>query len=134
MADLDAIDESLVHACEMLGRGADIQWMCSHCGPHPESRGNWCAVGCGSDYNRMERTVVFSPSLMQHLVALEVIADAAKALIVCDRCNGGGLIAPGDCCQTCGGDGMGFDPDHPLHDKAWAVREALHSLPEVAPR
>jgi hypothetical protein len=28
-------------------------WSCSHCGPHPDSTANWCAAGCGSDYNRM---------------------------------------------------------------------------------
>lgn len=30
-------------------------WSCSHCGPWPTSRANWCDRGCGSDYNRMER-------------------------------------------------------------------------------
>ena len=30
-------------------------WSCSHCGPHPDSRQNWCASGCGSDYSRMEQ-------------------------------------------------------------------------------
>lgn len=28
-------------------------WSCRSCGPHPESRSNWCAVGCGRDYNTM---------------------------------------------------------------------------------
>lgn len=29
------------------------EWSCSHCGPHPQSRVNWCDKGCGRDYQNM---------------------------------------------------------------------------------
>lgn len=40
---------------ELQEEGDASRWSCSHCGPHPGSRQNWCAAGCGSDYNRMTR-------------------------------------------------------------------------------
>lgn len=30
-------------------------WSCYVCGYHPESRSDWCAAGCGSDYQHMFR-------------------------------------------------------------------------------
>lgn len=33
----------------------DPVWACTHDGPCLTSRGNWCDLGCGSDYNRMEK-------------------------------------------------------------------------------
>jgi|JI10StandDraft_1071094.scaffolds.fasta_scaffold1993569_2 hypothetical protein len=47
-----------------------IQWMCSHCGPHPESTGRWCASGCGRDHGRMEQMIVLSPPFVQWVMAL----------------------------------------------------------------
>ena len=28
-------------------------YICSNCGYSPSNRSNWCAKGCGSDYNQM---------------------------------------------------------------------------------
>lgn len=38
--------------------------------------------------------------------ALRVVADAADKVWRCLRCNGGGMVAPGDYCPTCAGDGL----------------------------
>lgn len=29
------------------------RWECPRCGPHADNRANWCARGCGRDYNDM---------------------------------------------------------------------------------
>lgn len=34
------------------------------------------------------------------------VIRAAEGLRLCGRCNGGGMIAPGDCCPECGGHGL----------------------------
>jgi hypothetical protein len=34
------------------------------------------------------------------------VIRAAEGLRECRRCNGGGMVAPGDCCPECGGDGL----------------------------
>jgi hypothetical protein len=31
----------------------EVAYFCSHDGYHPLNRGDWCELGCGSDYNRM---------------------------------------------------------------------------------
>lgn len=30
-----------------------VKYVCSSCGYHPRNRAEWCALGCGSDYNKM---------------------------------------------------------------------------------
>ncbi len=34
------------------------------------------------------------------------VLRAAEGLKCCSRCNGGGMVAPGDCCDLCGGHGL----------------------------
>lgn len=38
---------------EVAVADTDTAWFCSHDGYHPGNTNRWCAVGCGSDYNRM---------------------------------------------------------------------------------
>lgn len=45
-------------------------------------------------------------------VAMDLANDATNALmrwrhgnVKCRRCAGGGMVAPGDCCPSCGGSG-----------------------------
>lgn len=45
------------------------------------------------------------------VVRLRAVAEAADEVWRCKRCNGGGMIAPGDCCQTCAGDGLRVEWD-----------------------
>jgi hypothetical protein len=47
-------------------------------------------------------------------VAAEVIR-AAEGLRCCSRCNGGAMVAPGDCCPQCGGNGL--EPILALHEE-----------------
>lgn len=35
--------------------GRTLVWSCNICGPAFSSRGGWCDLGCGSDYNAMTR-------------------------------------------------------------------------------
>lgn len=37
---------------------------------------------------------------------LRAVVDEADKVWRCLRCNGGGMVAPGDCCPTCAGDGL----------------------------
>ena len=49
-----AIEETLA-AVERL-RGP--HYVCRSCGYHPGNRAEWCAVGCGSDYNKMHKVAL----------------------------------------------------------------------------
>lgn len=37
-------------------------WACRYCGPHPQSRAGWCAVGCGRDHGGMTYSASASSS------------------------------------------------------------------------
>jgi hypothetical protein len=62
LAALEADGWHVVREGESVYKGETrpVQWSCSHCGPSPDSRGGWCAKGCGSDYNQMELQVVWA--------------------------------------------------------------------------
>lgn len=32
-----------------------VMYVCRNCGYHPGNRAEWCALGCGSDYNHMHK-------------------------------------------------------------------------------
>lgn len=49
-------DECAVHAAaDEIERLRGPHYVCSHDGYHPNNRAEWCALGCGSDYNRMHK-------------------------------------------------------------------------------
>ena len=58
--------------------------------------------------------------------------DAAEEVWRCKRCNGGGLIAPGACCQTCAGDGIRVEWDDDGSDLRPLI-DALAALDQEAP-
>lgn len=60
------------------------------------------------------------------------VAEAADKVWRCKRCNGGGLIAPGGCCQTCAGDGIRVEWDDDGSDLR-ALIDALAALDQEAP-
>lgn len=53
-------------------------WACSHCGPHPDSSAEWCAKGCGRDYNRMYLAAAHGSTEYWQQVA-EVVTDDLRA-------------------------------------------------------
>jgi RecJ-like exonuclease len=64
--------------------------------------------------------------------ALADLIDAAEEVWRCKRCNGGGLIAPGACCQTCAGDGIRVEWDDDGSDLRPLI-DALAALDQEAP-
>lgn len=66
-------------------------WSCSHCGPHPDSRANWCAAGCGSDYQRM---AAVPPSVCPTCDDTGVIERTATAQEIIDGCYLGTVNDP----------------------------------------
>ena len=64
--------------------------------------------------------------------ALADLIDAAEEVWRCKRCNGGGLIAPGACCQTCAGDGIRVEWDDDGRDLRPLI-DALAALDQEAP-
>lgn len=49
-------------------------WACSICGPSKDSKGWWCALGCGRDYNEMVELRMIPVRRLEELLAL---AEAA---------------------------------------------------------
>lgn len=64
--------------------------------------------------------------------ALADLIDAADEVWRCKRCNGGGLIAPGACCQTCAGDGIRVEWDDDGSDLRPLI-DALVALDQEPP-
>ena len=63
---------------------------------------------------------------------LRAVVRAADEVWRCHRCGGGGLIAPGDWCQTCAGDGLRVEWADDGSDLRPLV-EALAALAGVQP-
>lgn len=70
--------------------------------------------------------------LVNHADAVADLIDAADEVWRCKRCNGGGLIAPGACCQTCAGDGIRVEWDDDGSDLRPLI-DALAALDQEAP-
>lgn len=59
----------------------------------------WRANGAEASADTIE-------ALCSEVDRLRDVVKAADEVWRCKRCGGGGLIAPGNCCQTCAGDGV----------------------------
>lgn len=66
----------------MQSNPSNTQWCCTHCGPSPTSRANWCDRGCGSDYNQMFELVT-EPTIWAAIVrereAMRRVVAGARA-------------------------------------------------------
>ncbi len=71
-------------------------------------------------------------ALCDEVDRLRAVVRAADEVWRCHRCGGGGLIAPGDWCQTCAGDGLRVEWADDGSDLRPLV-EALAALAGVQP-
>jgi hypothetical protein len=80
-------DEARTRAAEALGEALEYGY-----------RGHYCA-----EHGR-DGTVDGGCEICWEVAA--IVIRAAEDLRNCSRCSGGGMVAPGDCCPECGGDGL----------------------------
>lgn len=80
------VEEAARNALAALGPSADdvpvadpeMAWVCSHDGYHPLNTVRWCALGCGSDYNRM---IGFSRRHFDRIAVPPSVVGSARLII-----------------------------------------------------
>lgn len=62
--------------------------------------------GEGGKWHMGRSALLVLKDAVAEVIRLRAVVQAADEVWRCQRCGGGGLIAPGDWCQTCAGDGL----------------------------